>query len=357
MKKSSLLWKIPLALLGIVTGFVLLLLVAVIVVVATPTCREAVLEKGVEVANEKTDLDIDLGHLYLSPFHHSPMVLYRAYKGKTDLPLGVEVDSLFVGHRGHDTLIYVRALHLKAIVQTSGREDTVPFNPLAMPIEVEKLHLRQVTFHSDSLIAAVGLDIIVDSLDVTSPELIIAKGQYPLHGLRLEGANVGVDLRPQAKKEPSEKSSAEPAPMAFDIPDGELRRIHFKLTPLGMHIRAKSLSTNTLVNVGGNVYDARRLDVGGFALELPKLYLPFDTIDGSAYVDIANSLITSEGLHAHSEALGADAKFKSTLFNLKTMRVETEGEADFKGSRAMLRAFYDSGYAEQGASAFDRCYL
>ncbi len=341
LKKSNLLWKIPLVLLETVTGFVLLLVTAVIVVVATPSCREAVLEKGVAVANEKTDFDIDLGHLYLSPFHHSPMVLYRAYKGKTDLPLGVEVDSLFVGHRGQDTLIYVRALHLKAIVQTSGQPDTMPFNPLTLPIEVEKLHLRQVTFHSDSLIAAVGLDIIVDSLDVTSPELIIAKGQYPLHGLRLEGADVGVDLRKQAKKKEQKQDSPKKAPMAFDIPDGELRRIHFQLTPLGMHIKAKSLSTNTLVNVGGNVYDARRLNVGGFALDLPKLYLPFDTIDGNAYVDIANSLITSTGLHAHSEELGADAKLKSTLFNLKTMRVETEGEADFKGSKATLRAFYD----------------
>ena len=25
--------------------------------------------------------------LYLSPFHHSPMILYRAYKGTEDLPV------------------------------------------------------------------------------------------------------------------------------------------------------------------------------------------------------------------------------------------------------------------------------
>ena len=48
----------------------------------------------VALANDKTDYDIDLGRLYLSPFYHSPKVLYRAYKGEDDLPLQVEIDSL-----------------------------------------------------------------------------------------------------------------------------------------------------------------------------------------------------------------------------------------------------------------------
>ena len=349
MRGKSLIWKIPLALLGAVTGLVLLLLIAVVVIAVTPSGRTYVLEKGVAIANEQTDYDIDLDHLYLSPFHHSPAVLYRAYKGRADLPLGVEVDSLFVGHRGQDTLIYVHTLRLKASVQTSGRPDTVPFNPLAMPIVVEKLHLRQVTFHSDSMIAAVGLDIIVDSLDVTSPDLVIAEGRYPLHGLRLEGAKVGVDLRSKNKKD-TEVPAAEPAPMAFDIPDGELRRIDFTLTPIGLQIKANSLSTNTLVNVGGNEYDARRLEVGGFSLGLPKLYLPFDTIDGNACVNLKNNLITSTGLHAHSEPLGADAKFTSTVFDLKSMRVETTGDVDFKGSKANLRAYYDIDDQAYGAT-------
>ena len=43
--------------------------------------------------NDKTDYDIDLGGIYLSPFHHSPMRFYRAYKGEEDLPLQVDIDS------------------------------------------------------------------------------------------------------------------------------------------------------------------------------------------------------------------------------------------------------------------------
>ena len=108
--------------LGVLLGLVLLLLIGVAGVVMTPSAREWILEKAVEVANEQTDYDIDLGRIYLSPFHHSPMVLYRAYKGEGDLPLEIEIDSLFVGHRGQDTLIYTRALRLKATarIQDSG---------------------------------------------------------------------------------------------------------------------------------------------------------------------------------------------------------------------------------------------
>ena len=95
-------------------GIVLLLLITVTVILVTPKARTAVLNKCVEVVNERTDWDVDLGRLYLSPFHHSPMILYRAYKGTEDLPLHIEIDSLYVGHRGQDTLIYVHALILEA---------------------------------------------------------------------------------------------------------------------------------------------------------------------------------------------------------------------------------------------------
>ena len=98
-----------------------LLLIAVATVLYEPSVRQKVLDKGLAAANEKTDFDIDLGRLYLSPFHHSPMVLYRAYKGEADLPIRVEIDSLFVGHRGVDTLIYARALRLKATLKTNSR--------------------------------------------------------------------------------------------------------------------------------------------------------------------------------------------------------------------------------------------
>ena len=120
MSKKKLFWKVPLGLLGGVLGLVLLLLIAVGCVLYVPAIRKAALEKGLAVANEKTDWDIDLGDIYLSPFHHSPMMLYRAYKGQEDLPLEVNIDSLFVGHRNIDTLLYARALRLKAIAKTSS---------------------------------------------------------------------------------------------------------------------------------------------------------------------------------------------------------------------------------------------
>ena len=125
MSKKSLIWKIPTAIVGSLLGLVLVLLVAVGVVIVTPSARQAVLNKAVAIANEKTDYDIDLGRIYLSPFHHSPMVLYRAYKGKADLPLEVEIDSLFVGHRGQDTLAYVRALRLKATAKTANLQSPI----------------------------------------------------------------------------------------------------------------------------------------------------------------------------------------------------------------------------------------
>ena len=122
MSKRGLIWKIPLAIIGAATGMVLLLLIAVICVLYVPEARQKVLNKGLVIANEQTDYDIDLGHIYLSPFHHSPLLLYRAYKGKNDLPLAVEIDSLYVGHRGQDTLIYVHSLRLRAKALTSYSE-------------------------------------------------------------------------------------------------------------------------------------------------------------------------------------------------------------------------------------------
>ena len=81
----SLIWKIPTAIVGVLSGIVLLLLTAIVTAVYVPSIRTAILDKCVAVANEQTDFDIDLGRLYLSPFHHSPMVLYRAYKGESEI--------------------------------------------------------------------------------------------------------------------------------------------------------------------------------------------------------------------------------------------------------------------------------
>ncbi len=328
--------KIFLALLGGVAGLVLLLLIVVASAIYVPALRNKILNKGVVVANEKTDFDIDLGGLYLSPFHHSPMVLYRAYKGEADLPLEVQIDSLFVGHRGQDTLAYVRALRLKATAKTSKVRIQ---NFTQMPIEVEHLHLDQTTFHSDSLIASVGIDAIVGLLDVRSPELLIAEGKYPLHGLRLEDADVLIDLRKTSPDTTAKDTT--PFRLAFNLPDGELRNIHYAMTPLNLDIRTRSLSTDALVDVGANRYEARRLNVGGFSFGLNQLRIPADTIYGAAFVDLKSNLITSDGLHVRSDEMGAKADLYATQMNLATMRVEATGDAEYQGSKASLRASYD----------------
>lgn len=332
--------KILLAITGTIVGLVFLLLLAVGCVLYVTPVRNAALEKGVAVANEQTDFDIDLGRIYLSPFHHSPLVLYRAYKGKDDLPLTIEIDSLFVGHRGQDTLIYTRALRLKAKALTANSQELIANGPItAIPIEIEQLRLEETTFHSDSMIAAVGVDAIVGLLDVHSPELIIAKGQYPLHGLRLYDAYVGIDLRETPPDTTAQDTT--PMPMAFEVPDGDIRNLHFALTPMDMHVHAKQLKTAVLADVGGNLYDARRLNVGHISLTLGNLYLPFDTLYGQARVDLARNLITSRGLHARSCELGARADLQTTEMNLESMRVETTGEAEYQGSKARLHAVYD----------------
>ena len=124
MRRAHLIWIIPLKLLKAVAGIVIMLLIAVACLLYVPSVRHTVLHKGVEIANEHTDYDIDLGRIYLSPFHHSPTVFYHAYRGEADLPLRVEIDSLFVGHRGQDTLIYIHSLRLQATYLTAKRSNS-----------------------------------------------------------------------------------------------------------------------------------------------------------------------------------------------------------------------------------------
>ena len=335
MRYKKLLWGIPLAVIGIALGAVLLLLVAATCVVYVPSLRKAVTEKGIALAREKTGMDIDLGEAYLSPFHHSPMVLYRAWRGQADLPLEVNIDSLYLGHRGQDTLLYAHALRLKATMLTSQGTDDL----MSVPVVVEHLLLDETTFHSDSMIAAVGVDAVVGHLAVASPGLNIGKGEYPLHGLRLSDAFIGIDLRetpPDTTAQDTTKTL-----MAFDVPDGELRNVRFLLTPTGLDITTGLLQTNVLADVGGNLYDARRLDVSDFKLAIGNFVLPIDTLFGDARVDLDNHLITSHGLHARSEEIGARADLSATAMDLESMRVDVAGDADFRGSQAQLRGYYD----------------
>ena len=336
MSKKSLIWKIPCTVVGVVLGIVLLLLITVTVILVTPSARTAVMHKCVEVVNERTDWDVDLGRLYLSPFHHSPMILYRAYKGKEDLPLHIEIDSLFIGHRGQDTLIYVHALRLQGCMKKA--EDGESSKDLtARTIVVDQLLLEQTTLHSDTMIDAVGIDVIARHLDVKSPGLSVAKGYYPLHGLKLADAYVGINLC-DTTSDPEDTTST---PMAFDVLDGELSNVRFVLNPMGLDLRAGTLTTNVLADVGGSRYDARRLNIGNASLTLETLYLPFDTIYGDALVDLNTNLITSNRLYARSDFFGAKADLVATTMNLETMRVDLSGNADYQGNKAYLSGFYD----------------
>ncbi len=339
MSKRSLIWKIPTAVIGIAAGLVVLVVIAVACVLYVPSLRQAALDKGLAIANEKTDYDIDLGRLYLSPFHHSPMVIYRAYKGKDDLPLQIEIDSLFVGHRNQDTLLYTRSLRLKAVALTKDQIINDKSQITNIPIAIEDLRLESTTFHSDTLIAAVGIDAIVSRLALTSPGLQLAEGKFPLHGLRLNDADIGITLRDTPPDTTAQGTT--PTLMAFDVPDGALRNIRFTLQPNDMDVRAKHLDVNVLADVGASKYDVRRTDIGDLRFTLGKLSLPADTIYGNACVDLAGSRITSSGLHVRSDEIGAKADLYTTDMNLETMRVDVNADAEYQGSRAGLRGYYD----------------
>lgn len=336
MSKKSLIWKIPCIVFGVILGIILLLLTTVTVILVTPKARTAVLQKCISEVNERTEFDVDLGRLYLSPFHHSPMILYRAYKGTEDLPLRIEIDSLFVGHRGQDTLIYVKALRLQGSVKKV--ENNKPNSDLtARNIVVDNLLLKQATVHSDTLIDAVGIDAIVKHLNVRSPGINIAKGLYPLHGLKISDAYVGIDLRDTTSDTDDTTSTL----MAFDVPDGELNNVRFVLNPMGLDLSAGSLTTNLLADVGGDRYDARRLNIGDFSLTFGSLHLTIDTIYGDALVDLNTNMINSNGLHARSDSMGVKLDLKAVLLNTETMRVDVAGNADYRGSKANVKGFYD----------------
>ena len=335
--KKALYWKIPVGVVGGLLGLVLLLLIVVASVLYVPGIRKKAVAKGVSVVEDKMDLEIEIGDIYLSPFHHSPGKLLRAWKGKADLPIEVRIDSLFVGHKGEDTLACVKRLRLKAIAK-SGESKGESRELLAMPIVVEELGIEGTTFHSDTMIASVGIDVIVGELNVTSPGIVISEGKFPLHGLRLNDTYVGIDLR-ETPPDTTERDTT-PTLMAFDVPDGQLRNIRFRLTPIGLDLTT-SLDVNVLADVSANLYDARRIDIGKTQFAIGVFSMPIDTLYGDARVDLNNQLITSNGLHVRTDEMGARADLAATEMNLETMQVDVEGDADFKGSKAKLRAHYD----------------
>jgi len=326
-----------------VIGVVLLLLIVAASVIYVPSLRAKAVEKGLAIAREKTGMDINVGEVYLSPFHHSPKKLYRAWKGEENLPLEVAIDSLFVGHRGQDTLVCARTLRLKATLQTQASDEQLVLSEgrdfLSTPIDVEQLLLEGATFHSDSMIESVGIDAIVDHLSASSSGLNIAQGNYPLQGLRLKEGYVGIDLRETPPDTTVQDTTA--MLMAFDVPDGEFRNLRFVLTPLGMDIQTDTMGVNVLADVGNNKYQARRIDIGKTHFSLGNLSIPVDTLYGDVIVDLNSQLITSNGLHAQSNEIGAKAELSATNMNLETMRVDVVADANFKGSKAKVRGYYD----------------
>lgn len=347
MSKKSLIWQIPVALIGAILSVVMIILTVVISAIYDPDVRKKVLNEGIVIAREYTGLDIDLGDIYLSPLHHSPLVFYHAFKGEVDIPLLVEIDSLYIGHRGQDTMIYTHTLRVDAKMRTADQE--APFsNFTAIPIDVEQLLLDQTTFHSDSMIPSVGIDAIVDTLEVKQTQIIIAEGKYPLKNLRLYDADVAIDLR-ETPPDTTQVQDTLPAPidtvpmrMAFEAPNGDLKNVRFRLTPLGLEVKTDRLRTNVLADVGGNIYDARRIDIGGLVFCFGDLRIPADTIYGHARVELANNSIVSKDIHVKSKAFGAQADLSKATMDLETMHVEAIGDVAYANDLVTVAGAVDA---------------
>ena len=329
------------AILGVLFGIVFWVLTTVVCVLYVPTVRQAVLDIGIAVAREQTGLDIDLGHIYLSPFHHSPLTFYRAYKGDVDLPIDVQIDSLFIGHRGQDTLLYTRSLRFKATAKTADLQS--PISDLQFPIILEQLLLDSAVIHSDSLIEAVGIDGMLGLLTLNSPQIIIADGQYPIRDLCLYDADVAIDLRPTHDSPEVDTLPKDTTPllMAFDVPNADIRNVRFRLTPMGIDVSTRSIVTNALADVGANRYEARRLEVGHLTFVMNDLRIPVDTVRTEACVDLEKNLITSDGIYVRSNEMGAEADLSEAQMDLATMQVSTVGAVTYQGNQARLKAAYD----------------
>lgn len=343
MSKKKLIWKIPAAVAGALLGIVLILLIALTVIISTSKARMAVLQRCVTEINKRTSLDVDLGRLYFSPFHHSVKSLYYAYRGRGDLPLDMDIDNLFIGHRGQDTLLFVDALRLRGYMQGDPDADLMPLTDIASltarNIVVEQLQLDRVTVHSDTLLSSIGIDAIVDYLQLKSPGINLTRGEYPLHGLRIADADIGIELQEKTSEEEPEDTTS--TPMAFHIPDGQISNVRFVLNPRGLVLRADSLDVNVLADVGNNLYDVHHVAIGNSSLALRSLFLPFEEIDGDVVVDLDADLLQSGNLYARCDAFGAEANLKNTMLDMETMRVDLDGTAGYRGSKANVKGFYD----------------
>ncbi len=322
--KKHLLWSIPATLVGVV----IVVILAIVVLVATPSVRKKALDKTTEIASRMTGYDIELRRLYLSPFHQQPSALFHD-------SLVIEIDTLFVGHANQDTLIRLDRLALSTLPLAKNRSlfsirlrDTIP---------VFRLALDNAVVHTDSLIEAVRIDANIGQLRVHSPGLVLNQGLFPLHGLHIADADIAVTLNGT----PTDTADTNATLMAFDVADGRLDNIRFCLLPLGLDIAAHSLQTTTLVDVGHNLYDVAALYIGPTKVRIGDFHMPVDTLYGDARIDPDEQLITSDGLHLRCDSLEAEADVKKTLFDLEKMQVTFSADAQMKGSTAHAKGLYD----------------
>ena len=227
--KAHFLWIIPAVLIGLGAAGV----ITVAGLIATPAVRQKILNKGIEIASEKTGYDIELHRLYLSPLHQRPSTIFSD-------SVVIEIDTLFIGHANQDTLLYLDHLALSAL--PLAKDSTLSSIHLRDTIPVFRLALDNAVAHTDSLIEAVKIDANIGRLRTQSPGIVLDKGAFPLHGLHLADADVAITLNDTPEETEEDTTTTL---MAFDVPDGRLDNFRFRLLPMGLDVATQSSSLST----------------------------------------------------------------------------------------------------------------
>lgn len=277
-----------------------------------------------------TGYDIQLHRLYLSPFHHLPATTMND-------SLVIQIDSLFVGHINQDTLVCLNHLYLNALpltwdgsIFTIRLRDTIPVNNLT---------LDNAVLHTDSMIDVCTIDVALRHLHLNSPGIELTAGRYPLHHLHLAQADVAVTLHDIPEDSTAVDTTA--LQLAFDVPDGQLDSIRFRLQPMGLDIATRYLHTSVLVDVGAECYAASYIHLGASRVGYGDFGMPIDTLCGDARADLAHQLITTNGLHVACDSLDAKVDVSSTQFDMETMGVAFDVDATMLGNALSAQGTYN----------------